>query len=243
MDRIAFVTGVSRGLGAALVETLLARGWNVVGIGRHDAPGAGSPRYRFVRHDLADAPGVADAVGPALADAARAAPALAALVNNAALAGPTGVFGRLDAAAIANSLDVNLAAPAALADAFCRAFAGTPGEQRVVNVSSGAAERTIAGAGVYCIAKAGLEMLTRMLAAEHADDRFAAITLRPGIIATEMQTYMRSQPADVLPSVDLFRGFHASGGLVPAGSVAEKLVARLLEAPVTSGRTYSYLEL
>ena len=243
MERIAFVTGVSRGLGAALVDTLLAQHWQVVGIGRHDAPGVASPRYRFIGHDLADPRGVPAAVGTALADAARQAPAFAALVNNAAFAGPTGVFGRLAAADIAMSLDVNLAAPAALADAFCRAFAGSSTKRRIVNVSSGAAERPIAGAGMYCVAKAGLEMLTRMLAVEHAGNGFAAITLRPGIIDTGMQTYMRSQSAEVLPSVDLFRGFHASGDLVPAATVAQKLVARLLDAPVTSGRTYSYAEL
>jgi hypothetical protein len=46
-----------------------------------------------------------------------------------------------------------------------------------------------------------------------------------------------------LPSVDLFKEFHASGKLVPPDVVARKIVERLVAAPVEHGRTYSYAEL
>ena len=97
--------------------------------------------------------------------------------------------------------------------------------------------------GLYCIAKAGLEMLTRMLAAEAPAGRLRAITLRPGVIDTPMQTFARSQPRDVLPSVDLFVGFHENGQLVAPAVVARKVVERLVLAEVEQGRTYSYADL
>jgi benzil reductase ((S)-benzoin forming) len=242
MERAAIVTGVSRGLGEALVLDLVGRGWRVLGVGRHDSPRAAHARYRFVAHDLTDAAGV-DALAPALREVAAARPGAAVLINNAATAGPVGVFGRLAASDISASLALNLAAPAALADLFCRVFDDSACDRRIVNVSSGAAERTLSGGGVYCVAKAGLEMLTRVIAAEHATPTLRAITLRPGIIDTEMQVFMRTQSSDALPSVGLFQGFHSSGQLVAAASVARKTIDRLVEGPIESGRTYSYAEL
>ena len=150
---------------------------------------------------------------------------------------------RLDAARIAQSLAVNLTAPVVLADLFLHTFADDRIARRIVNVSSGAAQSPLPGEALYCVAKAGLEMLTRMLAAEAPGGRLRAITLRPGVIDTPMQAFARSQPKDLLPSVDLFVGFHGSGQLVAPAAVARKVVDRLVLADVEHGRTYSYAEL
>ena len=99
------------------------------------------------------------------------------------------------------------------------------------------------GGNIYSIAKAGLEMLTKALVAEQRSSTFRAITVRPGIIDTAMQAFMRSQSRDVLPSVGLFEGFHKSGQLVAPDVVAAKIVDRLVVADVEQGRTYSYKEL
>ena len=50
----AMITGISRGLGEALAAELLARGWNVLGVGRKSATRLAGDRYRFVELDLAD---------------------------------------------------------------------------------------------------------------------------------------------------------------------------------------------
>jgi benzil reductase ((S)-benzoin forming) len=243
MERCAIVTGVSRGLGEALAVDLLQRGWRVLGIGRHDSPRLAHPSYHFESFDLADARHVDARLAPAFAAAAARAPSAAVLVNNAAGAGPVGVFGALQGADIAASIALNLAAPAALANLFCRSFVDAACDRRIVNVSSGAAVRTLAGGGVYCVAKAGVEMVTRVIADEQGTSTLRAITLRPGIIDTQMQAYMRTQSSDVLPSVDLFQGFHASGQLVAPATVARKTIERLIEGPIDAGRTYSYAEL
>ena len=138
---------------------------------------------------------------------------------------------------------MNLAAPIALANLFCQVFADDASERRIINVSSGAAGNTMPGVSNYCVAKAGLEMLTRALAAERHDERFRAITVRPGIIDTGMQEQMRSQPSDVLPVVALFEGFHKGGQLVPPDTTASVIVEKLVVAPVEHGRTYTYQEL
>jgi benzil reductase ((S)-benzoin forming) len=237
------VTGVSRGLGEALAAELLARDCRVLGVGRTSSARLASDRYRFVSCDLSQAAELFALLEPAFDAIAAERPDAVCLVNNAATIEPAGVLGQLDAADIASSLAVNLVAPVTLSSLFCRVFAGDATERRIINVSSGAAQSTLPGESLYCIAKAGLEMLTRSLAAEHSSPRFRAITLRPGIIDTQMQAFARSQPKTRMPSVDLFKGFHAGKQLVAPDVVARKVVERLVLGPVEHGRTYSYAEL
>ncbi len=237
---LAFVTGVSGGLGAALAKALLDGGFEVVGIGRRAADGLADARFRLIECDLADVRAVA-AAAAMLADAASARPSRAVLVNNAAVAGPIGALGTLAPSQVADAIAVNLASPAVLCDAFCRAFA--QGERRVINVSSGAAAMALPGSAVYCASKAALESLTRTLAAEMHDPAFRAVAIRPGIIDTPMQAFMRSQPASRLPDVAKFVEFHRGGQLAAADDVAARIVARLVLGPVDNGRVYSIAEL
>jgi len=241
--RVAIITGVSHGLGEALAIDLLASDFRVLGIGRNASSRLEQPNYAFVRCDLAEPVSIAGRVASSLAAIAAARPSGVCLVNNAATIEAVGVLGDLDAARIVASIDVNLAAPIVLANLFCNAFRDDAIERRIINVSSGAAQSTLPGEALYCVAKAGLEMLTRSLADEIRSPRFAAITLRPGVIDTPMQAFARSQPRTVLPSVDLFKGFHAGGQLQPPHVVARKVVDRLILAPVENGRTYTYAEL
>jgi NAD(P)-dependent dehydrogenase (short-subunit alcohol dehydrogenase family) len=239
----AIVTGVSRGLGAALAATLLERDFAVIGVGRASHPRLTGERYRFVRLDLTDAARVDEILGPALSALADTKPASVCLLNNAATAGAVGTLGRLDAREVVSSLAVNLAAVVTLTNLFCRVFADPALPRRVINVSSGAAQTALAGESIYCVAKAGMEMLTTALAVEQQAPSFRAITVRPGVIDTDMQAFARSQSRDVLPSVDLFQGFYRDGRLVAPDLVAEKIATRLVEGDVEHGRTYSYAEL
>ena len=237
------VTGVSQGLGEALAAELLARGAGVLGVGRSTSERLAHERYRFVRCDLAQVSMLPAMLEPAFGAIAAEQPAGVCLINNAATLEPVGPVGTTGADPIATSVTVNLIAPIVLASVFCRIFANEAIERRIINVSSGAAQSPIAGEALYCIAKAGLEMLTRSLAAERPSRGFRAVTLRPGVIDTPMQAFARSQPKDRLPSVELFKGFHAAGQLVAPDVVARKVVQRLVLGPVEHGRTYTYAEL
>lgn len=241
--KAAIVTGVSRGLGEALAAALLDRGYEVLGIGRGNSARLEGERYRFVPFDLADASGIAASLAPALLALRDRKPTQAVLINNAASAGPVGVIGKLNDDELARSIAINLTAPIALCNLFCRVFDDDAVERRVLNVSSGAAQRALNGGGAYSIAKSGLEMLTRALVAEQSAPRFLAISVRPGVIDTEMQQFMRSQSRETLPSVELFEGFHKSGQLVAPDVVAAKIVDRLVLAEIENGRAYTYQEL
>jgi benzil reductase ((S)-benzoin forming) len=241
--KTAIVSGVSRGLGEALTRALLAAGFAVTGIGRASGAALTASNYRFVACDLADSFNIDVALTPAFRAIADARPEFLCLINNAATAGPVGTIGSLEAEALTASMAVNLVAPVAIANMFCRMFVGEAQVRRIVNVSSGAADSPLPGGGPYSIAKAGLEMLTRQLAAEHDAATFRAITVRPGVIDTDMQAFMRSQAREALPSVDLFKGFHREHRLVAPETVAGKIVDKLILGDVEQGRTYNYREL
>ncbi len=118
--RAAIVTGVSRGLGEALASTLLERGYHVLGVGRASAARLAGPNYRFIEFDLAELANAGNVLKPALAQLAAKRPEYVCLINNAAVGTPVGVLGTLDAGEIAGALAVNLAAPIALVNLFCR---------------------------------------------------------------------------------------------------------------------------
>ena len=235
--QLAIVTGVSRGLGESIAAALLSRGFHVLGVGRKSAARLTGEGYRFVALDLGELSAIDATLAAPFEAYARLQPTAACLVNNA------GVAGRLATDEIAHSLAVNLAAPAALANLFCRAFAGVRGDRRIVNVSSGAAQSALPGSAIYCVAKAGLEMLSRSLAAEQGDSGIRVVSLRPGIVDTDMQLFQRSQPEDVLPTVGMFKDFYTSGRLVAPDVAAAKIVDKVIIGPVEQGRQYSYAEL
>lgn len=241
--KAAIVTGVSRGLGEALARTLLVAGFTVTGVGRANSASLSGARYRFVACDLAQTLAIDAALTPVFRAIAHERPEFLCLINNAAVAGPVGVVGSIDSKALAESIAANLIAPMVIANLFCRTFADVAQVRRIINVSSGAAESPLPGGGPYSIAKAGLEMLTRQLAAEHDDPTFRAITLRPGVIDTGMQTFMRTQSPETLPSVELFKGFHRDRRLVAPDAVAAKVVDQLVLGDVDQGRTYNFREL
>jgi benzil reductase ((S)-benzoin forming) len=230
-------------LGAALAGELLECGFTVVGIGRASNPALIGKRYVFVPFELADIARIDVELTPALEALKKRTLVSVCLLNNAATIDPVGTIGQLAAGEIASALAVNLAAAVALANLFCRVFADPEIPRRIINVSSGAAQTALPGEAVYCVAKAGLEMLTRTLAADLQAPTVRAITVRPGVMDTDMQLYARSQPPDVLPSVELFKEFHREGRLVAPAVVASKIVGRLVVGHVEHGHTYSYQDL
>jgi benzil reductase ((S)-benzoin forming) len=239
----AIVTGVSRGLGEALAAAMLARGFAVLGVGRSASGKVKGRLYQHATCDLAQPAVIAASVTPALRTLAAGKPATVTLINNAAVASPTGIVGHLDAAEVESALLVNTAAPLVMADLFCRSFTDDTIERRIINISSGAAQTAIAGSAVYSMSKAALEMLTRAIASEHTAPTFRCISLRPGIFETGMQAYMRSRDPAEFPSVGLFRGFKESGVLKDPAEVAARIVDRLVLGPVENGRTYTHTDL
>ena len=242
---VAIVTGHSRGLGAALAESLLRRGTTVVGIARHGNAALATAFPALLREvtlDLSDVTVVTQwCDGPALAESLAGAER-AVLINNAGVVQPIGPAGSLGAAAVAQAVAVNVTAPLLLTEGFLAATGSCP-DRRVMHISSGAARSAYAGWSVYCATKAALDHHARAVATDTLPG-LRLCSMAPGVIDTDMQGEIRATPAERFPLLDRFRDLKAGGGLMAPAACAERLVEHMLGSafgavPVADLRTLS----
>ncbi len=226
MNPLALVTGAGTGIGRALALRLIARGCDVLALGRRAAP---------LESLAAEHPGRVTTL--ALDVSGREAPAriVAALgertprfvVHNAATLEPAGPLENLDRGAFAAHLETNLAAPLFVTQALLpRLEAGA----RVLHISSGAAHRALAGWGPYCMSKAALHMLTQCWNAELGPRNVLVGSARPGVVDTPMQETIRGLTSEDFPDVEAFRRMKREGALLPPEDVARFLAWMLLDA-------------
>ena len=112
-----------------------------------------------------------------------------------------------------------------------------PSNGRIIFISSGAAVTSYASWGAYGASKAALNHLAMTISIEEPD--VTAISIRPGVVDTQMQQELRDNYASHMQEKDAtkFLGFHKEGKLLrpeKPGNVIGKLV---LDGPkALSGR-------
>jgi SDR family mycofactocin-dependent oxidoreductase len=237
VSRVALVTGAARGIGAATVLALAARGWSVVAVDR----GADDPRLPYRLGTGAElravAAGAPERIRAVLADTTDEAAVGAAVT----LAEET--FGGLDAAfAVAGViaggrplwemprdqvdavLDVDLGGVLTLARVAVPALLRRPEPRRgrFVAVASAAATRGLPRLAAYCAAKAGVTGLVRALAVELGGTGVTANAVSPGSTATAMLT--ESARLYGLGSAQDFAATQPVGRLLAVDEIAAALV-------------------
>ena len=183
MERVAIVTGASRGLGLALARALAERGWRLIVDARTGdelaAAAAGLDGATAIAGDVSD-----PAHRRALVAAAEEAGRLDLLVNNASTLGasPLPPLAEYPLDTLERVLRVNVLAPLALVQAALPLLARSSG--RILNLSSDAAIEPYEGWGGYGASKAALDQLSNVLAAEQPELRVYAVD--PGDMNTQM---------------------------------------------------------
>ncbi len=224
--RTVVLTGVSRGLGAALFAALAARGDRLIAIGRHFTDdqralaGAEPGRITLCRADLAALE------IPPLTELAGATEA--ALIHNAGVVEPIGAVGALPAEAIAAAVAVNLTAPMLLTNAFLAAAPDSTQDIRILFITSTAAHRVIGGWSVYSATKAGGERFIDTLADQFGDDpRYTVVNVSPGVMDTDMQASVRraATAGGYFPDRERFLGLSERGELPSPADIAEKIIS------------------
>jgi 3-oxoacyl-[acyl-carrier protein] reductase len=205
-DRIAFVTGASRGIGRAIALALAQRGAKVVGTATSEAGAAG------IREVLAPFGGegiVLDVTDAAALEVAidgivKRQGALHILVNNAGITRDSLAMRMKDEDWDAVQ-DTNLKAVFRVSRAVMR----TMMKQRwgrIVNITSVVGASGNPGQANYAAAKAGVAGMTRALAKELGSRNITVNCVAPGFIATDMTDALaQAQKAALLAQIPLGR--------------------------------------
>jgi NAD(P)-dependent dehydrogenase (short-subunit alcohol dehydrogenase family) len=197
---VALVTGASRGLGLEVARLLAHRGARLILTARggealeRAADGLAAPTALIMLPgDIADPQHAERLVALGVARFGR----IDLLVNNASTLGPT-PMPRLEALpldALDRVIRVNVSAPLHLLQLVLPQMRARR-EGTIVNVTSDAAVQAYPGWGGYGVSKAGLEHLSRVLAAEIAGSGIRIYVVDPGEMNTQM--YRDASPgADV----------------------------------------------
>lgn len=182
-DRIAIVTGASRGLGLATARVLASKGWTVVMDARDPeqlrTAAEQVEKARAIPGDVADPEHREQLIGAAIA-----AGGLDLLINNASFLGPSPQprVENYPLHTLRYVYEVNVLAPFALAQAalpMLRQRRGT-----LVNVTSDAGSEPYEGWAGYGSSKAALDQFSAILAAEEPDIR--VYRFDPGDMNTRM---------------------------------------------------------
>jgi NAD(P)-dependent dehydrogenase (short-subunit alcohol dehydrogenase family) len=187
VNRVALVTGASRGLGAVIAGVLADREFElVIGARNRDALEESAAVLARRGARVVSIPGDitnADTRSRLIA-AARELGGLDVLVNNASELGPIGPLMDFDVTRFARIFPVNAGAPLALTQSAVPLLAERRG--LIVTISSDASRGAYAGWGPYGASKAALELLTLTLATELKDRGVSAVIVDPGDMRTRM---------------------------------------------------------
>ena len=190
MPKTILITGATDGIGLLTAKTLAAQGHTVLLHGRSAekleaaAKEVGGTPERF-RADLSRL----DEVGALAEEIQSRHDRIDVLINNAGIVGTTAKLTEIDHARLVQIMNVNVIGAMLVAkEAVIRMQAqGTGGA--IINISSAAARLGSGNQYVdYAASKGAIDTFTKGLADEVASDNIRVMSIRPGIIATDIHS-------------------------------------------------------
>ena len=216
------VTGVSRGLGKALVQQLLNQGEKVIGVGRNSD--FVHENFTFHTCDLSSHEDVNQLEFESFNEPVT-------LINNAGIIGEINRISTKEEHDLSKTLQVNTIAPFEILSKIYTNLANK-NDFTLVNISSGAAKRAIPSWSSYCASKSALNMLSENFFLEERELGFTpkVYVISPGVIDTDMQTEIRSSDPTNFSSHRNFVSLKEKGELFSTDEAANILLD-LLKQP------------
>jgi len=212
--KVALVTGGSRGLGKDIALALAEKGAEVAICGRKKenldqaAEEFRKAHLELMTHDANI--GKSDQVKALFQAVDNKFGRLDILINNVGMNILTPSVIETDEGLWDKIIETNLKGTF-LVSSYAVALMKRGGGGKIVNISSIASRKASRGMGIYCVTKAGVEMLTRVLAVELATDHINVNAVAPSIVRTKF-----SQPlwGDEVILKEILR-------TIPMGRIAE----------------------
>jgi 3-oxoacyl-[acyl-carrier protein] reductase len=207
-QRVALVTGASRGIGRAIAEHLAADGFTVVGTATSDAGAAAIGDYlKAAGNDgcgMTLNVGDDDSVASVLAEIGERFAAPLVLVNNAGITRDN-ILMRMKADEWTDVVNTNLNALYRVSKACLRGMTKARWG-RIVNITSVVGAMGNIGQSNYAATKAGAEGFSRALARELGSRSVTVNSVAPGFIDTDMTRELtEEQRATMLKQIPLGR--------------------------------------
>jgi benzil reductase ((S)-benzoin forming) len=224
MNHLAVITGTHRGLGHALAKHMLSTGrYMVWGISRYNE--IEHPNFHFHQTDLSSS------------DAVDSLPDIPThfhsytLIHNAGILQPIAPAHRIQPTELQRIYQINILSAHLLSAWFIRQTLPVTASKHILHISSGAGRYPVTHWSAYCATKAALDMLSQCLALEYPQYRVYA--LAPGMVDTDMQSFIRSHTPDTFPEVQRYKSAKELNQLLDPLMVSNKII-HLIENSTTS---------
>jgi NAD(P)-dependent dehydrogenase (short-subunit alcohol dehydrogenase family) len=200
--RSAIVTGGARGLGEKVAERLVRDGTPLVVVDVSSDVEATADRLGALHEDahvvaLVGDVSDEDVCSQAASTAIQAFGGVSVLVNVAGIGGPGTPATETSAADFRRVIDVNLVGTFLMSKAVARELVKAGRGGSIVNTSSIFGQQGVAGDAGYASSKAGVILLTQVMALELAPFGIRVNAISPGNMATEMHfDYVRALAHD-----------------------------------------------
>jgi benzil reductase ((S)-benzoin forming) len=236
MEKIAIITGGSRGIGLGLAQEFHKEGYRIITLSRTLL----EKTYAFEQYscDLTDHEQLDTTLNEVFRHFDPGNTDRIYLINNAGYLGTVDTLDHIPSDNISYTIQINLVAPLILSGMFIRLTDKWKCTKKILNISSGAAVNPYESWAMYCSSKAGLDMMTRVIAKEQKDRDHGveAVSIYPGVVDTEMQTSVRSIDEAQFKHVQRFKDLHEYGQLADPVDVARKIIDLDKEGELRNGR-------
>lgn len=206
-NKLAYITGSSKGIGKALCLKLLSHQYRVVGLSRSND--IEHPNFSHVAIDLNDLEAVKAFTFDGSANEVI-------LINNAGIIGEIGPVGSIPNQTIQDVIQINTIAPQVLMNNFLKHYKSKVKQGHLFNISSGAGKQPIDAWASYCASKAALDLFSQTIREEwklHGIKNWHIHSIAPGVVDTNMQVDIRKANPKQFKQVEKFIDLKNDGNL------------------------------
>lgn len=236
MENILIITGGSKGIGLGLAKEYHKNGYRIISISRSKIEKLYSvEQYQC---DVTNVEKVEETLVEIFSQLDDTQTKSITLINNAGNLGTVNTLDNIEPSEISYTLSVNLIAPLVISSQFIKLTKDWKCKKQIFNISSGAAINAYESWAMYCSSKAGIDMMTRVLAKEQKElkNGVSVVSIYPGIVDTDMQAKARNTPKENFKSVQRFIDFYEHGDLFTPKQVAKKIYKLDISGELKNGR-------